>query len=90
LSSNDEGERSGIDHTLVANPILVPDDITNESPTTTPNIPVEEELDSSRLALIGSRRTIDGVNQSTQVSQSEVSNVQEREEGLFLLVIHRF
>jgi hypothetical protein len=65
-NSFDEIEGRGIDHPMVANPILVSDTVTNEASTTTTDIQDKKELDSSRLAVISNKWTSDGINQRTQ------------------------
>ncbi|KAG1049828.1 hypothetical protein G6F43_007863 [Rhizopus delemar] len=64
-TSRTKGKASSSSDSIVAQPILVPDDPKDETPTTTNHLENKSEMVSSRLAIINNSRLQDGLDEET-------------------------
>ncbi|KAG1166355.1 hypothetical protein G6F36_012975 [Rhizopus arrhizus] len=64
-TSRTKGKASNSSDSIVAQPILVPDDPKDETPTTTNHLENQSEMVSSRLAIINNSRLQDGLDEET-------------------------
>jgi hypothetical protein len=62
-TSRTKGKASSSSDSIIAQPILVPDDLKDETPTTANHLENKSEIVSSRLAIINNSRLQDGLDE---------------------------